>query len=174
VALAARQLAVGPRCTGKWGWRQRNGEKQRGGASELGLDRGGDKGDSKRGCTWGGAILGAVETGAAAVSWARRWSVGGGDSVLGGDVQPSALALGAGYLAGGPWPTKTRRPALIKWAGPISTKKIVSNYFKLHQACKIRKLYPLPSKICPTLPGCRNIQKEQLSFREEVQIPNRH
>jgi hypothetical protein len=34
----ARHLAVGPRCTGEWGWRQRNGEKQQGGASELGFD----------------------------------------------------------------------------------------------------------------------------------------
>jgi hypothetical protein len=58
VALAARQLAVGPRCTGKWGWQQRNGEMQRGGASELGFDRGGDKGDSERGRMWGGGNRG--------------------------------------------------------------------------------------------------------------------
>jgi hypothetical protein len=38
MALVARQLAIGPLCTGEWGWRQWNGEKQRGGASELGFD----------------------------------------------------------------------------------------------------------------------------------------
>jgi hypothetical protein len=38
VALAARQLAIGPRCTGEWGWWQWNGEKQRGGARELGFN----------------------------------------------------------------------------------------------------------------------------------------
>jgi hypothetical protein len=38
VALVARQLATSPRCTGEWGWRQRNGEKQQGGASELSFD----------------------------------------------------------------------------------------------------------------------------------------
>jgi hypothetical protein len=38
VALAARQLAISPRCTGEWGWQQWNGEKQRGGAGELGFD----------------------------------------------------------------------------------------------------------------------------------------
>jgi hypothetical protein len=30
--------SVDPRCTGEWGWRQRNGETQREGASELGFD----------------------------------------------------------------------------------------------------------------------------------------
>jgi hypothetical protein len=34
----AQQLDSSPRCTGEWGLRQRNGEKQRGGASELGFD----------------------------------------------------------------------------------------------------------------------------------------
>jgi hypothetical protein len=32
-----RQLVVGPQCTGEWGWRQQNWEKQRGGASKLGF-----------------------------------------------------------------------------------------------------------------------------------------
>jgi hypothetical protein len=74
VALAAWQLAVGPRCTGKWGWRQWNGETQRGGGSELGFDRGRDKGDDECGCTWGDAILGRWKPG-------QRRSCGRGGSL---------------------------------------------------------------------------------------------
>jgi hypothetical protein len=59
---------------------------QRGGAAEQGRVKWSlaspfdvkatDKGDDKRGRTWGDAILGAVETEAVAVPWARRRSVG--------------------------------------------------------------------------------------------------
>jgi hypothetical protein len=75
-------------------------------------------------CTWG-RHLGQKKGSAVGVC---GWH---GDRVSGGDGRPSAPALGAGHLAGGLWPTKTRWSALFKWADPIS------NYFKLHQACKI-------------------------------------
>jgi hypothetical protein len=48
--------------------------------------------DNKRGCTWGDAILGAVETGVAVTQC----------------LMGMGPALGIGHLAGGPWPTKSQ------------------------------------------------------------------
>jgi hypothetical protein len=48
--------------------------------------------DNERGCTWGSAILGAVETRAAVTQC----------------LMGMGPALGIGHLAGGPWPTKSR------------------------------------------------------------------
>jgi hypothetical protein len=45
-------------------------------------------------------------------------------------------------LAGGPWPTKTRRPALIKWVGPISTKKILFQLFQTTSCLQNMKVVP--------------------------------
>jgi hypothetical protein len=70
--------------------------------------------------------------------------VGGGDSVLGGDRRLSAPTLGAGHLVGGPWPTKTRWPALIKWVGPISMKKILFQLFQTTSSLQNTKVVPAP------------------------------
>jgi hypothetical protein len=79
-------------------------------------------------CTWG-RRLGPEKGGTVGICGRR------GDTVPCVDGQPSAPVLGAGHLADGPWPAKTRRPALFKWAGLISTVKnsfpIISNYIKL-------------------------------------------
>jgi hypothetical protein len=92
---------------------------------------------------------GVVETGAAAVPWAQQQFVGGGDLVLGRDEQLSAPALGAGHLACGPWPSKTRRLALIEWAGPISTKKILFQLFQTISSLQNTKVVPIAVQNVP-------------------------
>jgi hypothetical protein len=109
--------------------------EERGGEKGLGFDDSPwaavDKDDK---CTWG-RRLGREKGGAVDVCGWR------GGTVPGGDGRPNAPALGAGHLASGPWPSKSRWPALFKWAGPISTVKnsfpIISNYIKLakYESC---------------------------------------
>jgi hypothetical protein len=69
--------------------------------------------------------------------------VGSGDSVHGGDGRPSTPALGAGHLTSGSWPTNTQRHALIKWASPIYTKKILFQLFESTSSLQNTKVVPL-------------------------------
>jgi hypothetical protein len=102
---------------------------------------------------------------------ATRSVGGGGDSVLGGDGRLSAPALGASHLASGPWPTKTRRPLLIKWAGPISTKKnsfpIISNYIKL---AKYESCTPCSPKFSQLYQGVETVKRNNFPFGKQFKF----
>jgi hypothetical protein len=92
--------------------------------------------------------------------------------VPGGDGRPSAPALGVGHLAGGLWPTKTRRPALIKWADPISTVKnsfpTISNYIKLakYESCTLYS-----PKISQLYQGVETFKRNNFPFGKKFNFP---
>jgi hypothetical protein len=113
-----------------------------------------------------------VETGAAAVPWARRRFVGGGVSVPDGDGRPSTPALDADHLAGGPWPTKTRRP-VIKWAGPISTvKKILFQLFQTTSSLQNMKVVPpAPQIFFQLYQGVETFRRNNFSFGKKFKFP---
>jgi hypothetical protein len=94
----------------------------------------------------------------------------GGDSVLGGDGRPSAPALGASHLAGGPWPTKTRRPLLIKWAGPISTKKILFQLFETTSSLQNTKVVPPAPKFSQLYQGVETIKRNNFPFGKQFKF----
>jgi hypothetical protein len=80
-------------------------------------------------------------------------------------------ALGAGHLAGGPGPTKTRWPALIKWAGPISTVKnsfpIISNCIKL---AKYESCTPYSQKISQLYQGVETFKRNNFPFGKKFKF----
>jgi hypothetical protein len=108
VVLAVWQLAIGPWCTGEWGWRQQNGEKQRGGATELGFD------DSLRAMRM--RVAGACGGRCSVGGW---WLPVGTGCTVGFSAWRSARAreVGGWWPSGpGPFPTELSS-ALFKWAG---------------------------------------------------------
>jgi hypothetical protein len=75
-------------------------------------------------------------------------------------------------LAGGPWPTKPRRPALIKWAGPISTVKNsfrnISNYIKL---AKYESCTPYSPKLSQIYQGVETFKRNNFPSGKKFKFP---
>jgi hypothetical protein len=72
-------------------------------------------------------------------------------------------------LAGGPWPTETRRPALIKGAGPISMDffPIISNYIKLP---KYESCTPCSPKFSQLYQGVETFKRNNFPFGKKFKF----
>jgi hypothetical protein len=142
--LEAGQHRAHRRSGGACGEAEAVPSEERGGEKGLGFDDSPWVAVDKDGkCTWG-QRLGREKGGVCG------WH---GDTVPSGDGRSSALALGSGHLAGGLWPTKTQWPALFKWAGPISTVKILFQLFQTTSSLQNRKVVP------PALQNFRNFTR---------------